>query len=42
MRAFSPQGVPREIGNAWPDASEVVAFQISRDGTRVAAVVTVA
>lgn len=42
LRAFSPQGVPREIGNAWPDASEVVAFQISRDGTRVAAVVTVA
>jgi len=42
LRAYTPQGVPREIGNAWPDASEVVSFQISRDGTRVAAVVTVA
>lgn len=42
LRAYTPQGVPQEIGNAWPDASEVVSFQISRDGTRVAAVVTVA
>lgn len=42
LRAYTPQGVPREIGNAWPDASEVLSFQISRDGTRVAAVVTVA
>ncbi|MBT9606394.1 MULTISPECIES: LpqB family beta-propeller domain-containing protein [unclassified Microbacterium] len=42
LRAYTPQGVPRDIGNAWPDASEVVAFQISRDGTRIAAVVTVA
>lgn len=42
LRAFSAEGVPREIGNAWPDASEVVSFQISRDGTRIAAIVTVA
>lgn len=42
VRAYTPEGVPRDIGNAWPDASEVVAFQISRDGTRIAAVVTVA
>ncbi|WP_278101055.1 LpqB family beta-propeller domain-containing protein [Microbacterium proteolyticum] len=42
LRAYTPQGVPRDIGNAWPDASEVVSFQISRDGTRIAAIVTVA
>ncbi|WP_431795817.1 LpqB family beta-propeller domain-containing protein [Microbacterium enclense] len=42
VRAYTPEGVPRDIGNAWPDASEVAAFQISRDGTRIAAVVTVA
>lgn len=42
LRAFTPEGVPAEIGNAWPDASEITAFQISRDGTRVAAIVTVA
>jgi hypothetical protein len=42
VRAFSAEGVPRDVGNAWPDASEVVSFQISRDGTRIAAIVTVA
>jgi len=42
LRAFTPEGVPSEVGNAWPDASEITAFQISRDGTRVAAIVTVA
>lgn len=42
LRTFTPEGVPTSVGNAWPDASEVVAFQISRDGTRVAAIVTVA
>lgn len=42
LRAYTPQGVPRDIGNAWPDASEITAFQISRDGTRIAAIVTVA
>lgn len=41
VRAFTPEGVPREIGNAWPDASEIVSMQVSRDGTRVAAIVTV-
>ncbi len=42
LRAYTPQGVPREVGNAWPDASEITALQISRDGTRIAAIVTVA
>ncbi|WZH37167.1 MAG: LpqB family beta-propeller domain-containing protein [Microbacterium enclense] len=42
LRAFTAEGVPSEIGNAWPDASGITSFQISRDGTRVAAIVTVA
>lgn len=42
LRAFTAEGVPSDIGNAWPDASGITAFQISRDGTRVAAIVTVA
>lgn len=41
VRAITPEGVPREVGNAWPDASEIVSMQVSRDGTRVAAIVTV-
>lgn len=41
LRAISAEGVPRNVGNAWPDASEISAMQISRDGTRVAAIVTV-
>lgn len=41
LRAITAEGVPREVGNAWPDASEITAMQISRDGTRVAAIVTV-
>ncbi len=42
LRAFSAEGGSTPVGNAWPDASEVTAFQLSRDGTRVAALVTVA
>lgn len=42
LRAFTPEGVPADIGNAWPDTSGITSFQISRDGTRVAAIVTVA
>ncbi|MDQ1083298.1 MULTISPECIES: LpqB family beta-propeller domain-containing protein [Microbacterium] len=41
LRAITPEGVPRDVGNAWPDAAEITAMQISRDGTRIAAVVTV-
>ncbi len=41
MRAITAEGVPRDVGNAWPDAAEITAMQISRDGTRIAAVVTV-
>ena len=41
VRAITAEGVPRQVGNAWPDASEITAMQISRDGTRVAAIVTV-
>ncbi|MEV7759237.1 LpqB family beta-propeller domain-containing protein [Microbacterium sp. NPDC089180] len=41
VRAITAEGVPREVGNAWPDASEIVSMQVSRDGTRIAAVVTV-
>jgi len=41
LRVITAEGVPRNVGNAWPDASEISAMQISRDGTRVAAIVTV-
>ncbi|MDQ1173149.1 hypothetical protein QE430_001456 [Microbacterium testaceum] len=41
VRVITAEGVPRQVGNAWPDASEITAMQISRDGTRVAAIVTV-
>lgn len=41
LHVITPEGVPRDVGNAWPDASEITAMQISRDGTRVAAIVTV-
>jgi len=41
LRVITAEGVPRNVGNAWPDASEITAMQISRDGTRVAAIVTV-
>jgi len=41
VRVITAEGVPRDVGNAWPDASEISAMQISRDGTRVAAIVTV-
>lgn len=41
LRAITPEGVVRNVGNAWPDAAEITAMQISRDGARVAAIVTV-
>ncbi len=41
LRVITAEGVPRTVGNAWPDAAEITAMQISRDGTRVAAIVTV-
>lgn len=42
VRAYSAEGGVVAVGNAWPDASEVTAFQLSRDGARIAAIVTVA
>ncbi|MBM3715570.1 MAG: hypothetical protein FJW64_07525, partial [Actinobacteria bacterium] len=42
LRAYTSDGNPQAVGNAWPDASEVTAFQLARDGSRVAAIVTVA
>lgn len=41
VRAITAEGVPRAVGNAWPDAAEIVSMQVSRDGTRIAAIVTV-
>lgn len=40
LRAFTPGSDPIDIADAWPDATEVRSMAISRDGTRMAAVVT--
>lgn len=37
--AARPEGTPLSIADAWPGAMEVLAQQVSRDGTRLAAVV---
>lgn len=37
--ASAPDGTPTEIADAWPGAVRIVAMRVSRDGTRVAAVV---
>lgn len=39
--AYAPDGTAIPIEGAWSNASRVVAFAISRDGTRIAAIVTV-
>lgn len=38
--AFPDDGDPVPVAAAWPGSSEVIAFQVSRDGTRLAALVT--
>jgi len=37
--AFSEEGTQTEIAGAWPGAVQIVAQRVSRDGTRIAAVV---
>lgn len=37
--AYAPDGTRVEPANAWPGAAEVLAQRVSRDGTRIAAVV---
>jgi hypothetical protein len=40
LRAFLPGGDVVEVADAWPDAAAVGGMALSRDGTRLAAVVT--
>jgi len=40
LRAFGPDGASVEVAGAWPDAARITAMEVSRDGTRMAAVVT--
>ena len=40
LRVALPEGDVVEVANAWPTASRITALQLSRDGTRIAAVVT--
>lgn len=37
--AYGPDGVPIAIADAWPGAAQVLSQRVSRDGTRLAAVV---
>ncbi len=37
--AYAPDGTAYDIADAWPGATEIMAMQVSRDGTRVAALV---
>ncbi len=39
--AYRSTGEATAIASAWPDASEIAGMQLSRDGTRVAAAVTI-
>lgn len=40
VHAFAPDGTPVEVADAWSGATGIEAMAVSRDGTRVAAVVT--
>ncbi|MCR2813558.1 LpqB family beta-propeller domain-containing protein [Microbacterium sp. zg.Y1084] len=40
VRASGPDGTVVEVADAWPDASRITSMEVSRDGTRVAALVT--
>lgn len=37
--AYAPDGTPHPIAQAWPGATRIAAMQVSRDGTRMAALV---
>lgn len=39
LRVFAPDGTPYDLLGAWPGASQITAMSVSRDGTRIAAVV---
>lgn len=39
LRAYAPDGTPYDIAAAWPGAAHVTAMSVSRDGTRIAAVI---
>ncbi len=39
LTAFSPEGVAIPFADAWPGASQISAIEVSRDGTRIAALV---
>jgi hypothetical protein len=41
VHAYSPAGKPISVAGAWPEASHITAMALSRDGTRLAAIVTV-
>lgn len=41
LTAYGPQGKPVAVAGAWSGASHVTAMAMSRDGTRLAAIVTV-
>ncbi|MCR2793784.1 LpqB family beta-propeller domain-containing protein [Microbacterium sp. zg.Y625] len=40
LRAFGPEGASVDVAAAWPDATRISSMEVSRDGTRVAAVVS--
>lgn len=40
LRAYPADGDPVDIADAWPGASRITAMEVSRDGTRIAAIVT--
>lgn len=40
LRAYAPDGTSVDVADAWPDATHLAGMSISRDGTRIAAVVT--
>lgn len=40
LRVMTAEGDTLEIANVWPGATSVAAMQVSRDGTRIAAIVT--
>ncbi|MCK6066813.1 MULTISPECIES: LpqB family beta-propeller domain-containing protein [Microbacterium] len=41
VRAYAPAGGTVEVADAWPGATAISAMQVSRDGARIAAAVTV-
>jgi hypothetical protein len=41
VHAYSPAGRSISVAGAWPEASHITAMAVSRDGTRLAAIVTI-